>query len=464
LALRSWLENCREFFRDRLWQDEGRGPGAIYAIKGLRILTLAFRGLVLNRSLIRASALAYATVLALVPVLALLFAFWKGLGLQRLLAADLLERLAPGSQEFAREIIQYIGTTQVASLGLFGVVALLAILVVVMTNVERAFNETWHVSHTRPWERKLSDYLSIFLIFPILMAGTISVSSSFLGHPEIRRVFSDFLPPPLYSATSGLVHLGLLWLGFTFIYLVMPNAHVRFASALTGAVVGGTLWQAAQWIFIWFQSMATYYNAIYGALYNLLFLFIWMFWSWLIVLFGTEVAFAHQHLGRLSKGFRFAPARAEPVDEYLALAALVEISVRFTRREPPLSLEELTLGLASSDNLAARVVQSLKDCDLVLEVVSPNPRVPPGFIPSMPLDQITVREVLECLRHARGTALAQALGGEPHLASLLQRLLEDPQPSQWQSLSLQDLVKLLKEGGMSVAATVKPNQPESGSD
>ncbi len=456
--MRSSSTQLRDFFRNRLWQDEGWGPWTIHALKGLRIFILAGRGLGSNRSLVRASALAYATILALVPLLALLFAVWKGMGLQRLLAATLLERLAPGSQELVVQIIKYIETTQVASLGLFGVVALLAILVVVMTNVERAFNETWHVSQTRPWERKLSDYLSIFLIFPILIAGTVSVSSSFLGHPEIRRLLSDILPAPFYSATSGLVHLGLLWLGFTFIYLVMPNTQVRFVSAVIGAVVGGTLWQAAQWIFIWFQGMATYYNAIYGALYHLLFLFIWLFWSWLIVLFGTEVAFAHQNLQRLSKRFFLSPSPPEPVDEYLALAALVDISARFTNREPPLSLEDLAQMLPSGNNLAHRVLQSLKDCDLVLEVASPNPKVPPTFIPSLPLDQITVKEVLDCLRQARGTALTQALEGEPHLAALLKRLLEDPTPSQWQSLSLQELVKLLKEGGISGEAAFKPNQ------
>jgi membrane protein len=409
----------------------------------LRILILAGQGLLRNRALISASALAYATMLALIPVLALLFAVWKGLGLQRLLAANLLERLAPGSHEFVTQIIKYIETTQVASLGVFGVVALLVILVLVMTNVERAFNETWHVSQTRPWERKISDYFSIFLIFPILMAGTISVSSTFLTHPEIQRVMMGVFPATFYTFTSGLVHLGLLWLGFTFIYLVMPNTQVRFLSAFIGAIVGGSLWQGAQWIFIWFQGMATYYNAIYGALYNLLFLFIWMFWSWLIVLYGTEVAYAHQNYERIVREVRRGPLKAEPVDEYLALAALINISARFLNRQPPLSLEELSRVLPSGNNLPARVINSLKECGLVVQVVSK--KASPQFVPSLPLDQVTVKEVLQCLRQARGESLTQALAEEPHLAALLQRLLEAPVPSEWQSLSLQELVRLLEK-------------------
>lgn len=430
----------KDFSQRRLWQDEGWSPVGLFFLKGLRVLILAGGSLVQSRSLVRASALAYATVLALIPLLALLFAILKGLGIQRVLAGHLMDRLAPGSQEFAAQIFQYIENTQVTSLGVFGVVVLLLALVVVMTNVERAFNETWKVSQTRPWRRKLSDYLSIFMIFPILMAGVISFSSAFAGHPEVRRLLSGILPPAFYTATTGLVSLGILWLAFTFIYVVMPNTHVRLRSALLGGIVGGSVWQAAQWIFALFQGAATYYNAIYGALYHLLFLVIWMFWSWLIVLFGTEVAYAHQNLERLSRDFRRSPPPPEPVDEYLALAGLAAIGARFSQRRTPLSLEELGRLLPSGNNLAVRVAGLLQDCNLVVQVASAEPDNSPQFLPSLPLDQITVAEVLESLRRVRGEVLARTLEEEPGLAAGLKALVEGSRSYPLPSLSLQELV------------------------
>jgi membrane protein len=436
-----FVNPIKEFFCQGLWEDEGWSAWSLFLLKVLRLLILAVWGLGRHRSLVQASTLAYSTILALIPLLALLFAILKGLGIQRLLAAQLMARLAPGSQEFAAQIFQYIEDTKVTSLGVFGVVVLLAALVVVMTNVERAFNETWQVGQTRSLKRKLSDYLSIFLMFPILMAVTISISTNFLGHPEIRRLLAGILPEVVFAATTGLVSLGILWVAFTFIYLVMPNARVHFRSALIGGVAGGSLWQVAQFIFIWFQGVATYYNAIYGALYHLLFLVIWMFWSWLIVLFGTEVAYAHQHLEQLTLDWRRAPFRPEPVDEYLALAALLSISSRFYRRQPPLSLLELSQLLPGGNNLAARVARLLKDCRLVVEVAAPSPKDSPRFIPSLPLDQVTAQEALECLRQARGTALSQALNGTPQLTLLLERLLKTPSASSWHALTLQDLVK-----------------------
>jgi membrane protein len=430
----------RDFFQHGLWQNEGWSPAGLYLVRALRVLILAGSSLFQSRSLVRASALAYATVLALIPLLALLFAILKGLGIQRMIAGHLLERLAPGSQEFATQIFQYIENTQVTSLGVFGVVVLLLALVVVMTNVERAFNETWKVTQTRPLRRKLSDYLSIFMIFPILMAGAISISTAFIGHPEIRRLLFGMLPPAFYTATSGLVSLGILWLAFTFIYVVMPNTHVRLGSALLGGIVGGSIWQLAQWIFALFQAHATYYNAIYGALYHLLLLVIWMFWSWLIVLFGTEVAYAHQNLPRLSRDFRRSPLPPEPVDEYLALAGLAAIGARYSRRQTPLSQEELARILPRSNNLAARVTGLLRDCRLVVQVAASGAENSPRFVPGLPLDQITVKEVLDCLRQVRGEALAQALEEEPELAAGLKSLVDSAPSPQWQSLSLQELV------------------------
>jgi len=321
------------------------------------------------------------------------------------------------------------------------VVALLADLVIVMTNVERAFNQTWQVSKTRPLGRKVSDYLSIFLIFPIVMAVALSISTSFLSLPTLRHLFAEIMPEFFFTATRWLVSLGLIYLAFIFIYLVMPNARVKLVSALLGGVVGGTIWQGAQWFFIWIQGASTYYNAIYGALYNILFLFIWMFWCWLILLFGTEVAYAHQHLPRLTRQFRRAPAPPEPVDEFLGLAALVGISARFLHRQPPLSLDELAQILPRSNNLANRVTQVLQDCNFIVEVAPLKAAPSPQFQPALPLDQVTVREILDCLRQARGTALEQALEGEPRLVGLLQRLVETPSPSQWQSLTLKELVE-----------------------
>jgi len=435
----SLFSRLRNFWGQGLWLEEATGFKG-FSIKSLRILLLSLRGLLVNRSLIRASALAYLTGLAIIPILALLFAILKSLGIQRLLATHLLDHLAPGSKDFAFQILQYIESTQVASLGVFGIVALLADLIILMTNIEWAFNDTWQVGRTRPWRRKLSDYLTIFLILPLLMAVAISIATNLVSHPLIRRLLTGVLPEALMSTTAGLVSLGLFWLAFSFIYLVMPNTRVRFLSAIIGGLVGAFLWQGAQILLAYIHTKASYYNAIYGVVYHLLFFTLWLYWSWLIVLFGNEVAYAHQNLERLSEQRRHPAPTREPVDEYVALAALVAIAARFLRREPPLDLEELGQTLSNGDFLAPRVVGTLKDFGFILEV-NPTPADgPPRYVPAMPPDQISVGNVLTLLRQARGGAVAQVVAGEPGLAQFLRRLVAGPATSPWDALNLQELV------------------------
>lgn len=434
------LQGLKRYFSDALWEEDSGGARG-YLNRGLQIFILAARRLLQHRSWLKAASLAYSTILALIPLLALLFAILKSLGIQRLLAAQLMDRLAPGSHDFAMQILDYIEGTQVTSLGVFGVVFLLAALVLVMTNVERSFNETWQVPTTRPWMRKFSDYLSIFLLFPILMAVAISISSGILSQPDVRRLLSGILPAAFHSATSDLASLVLLWVAFTFIYLVMPNARVHFVSALVGGVVGGSLWQLAHYIFAWFQGVATYYNAIYGALYHLFFLVIWMFWSWLVVLFGVEAAYAHQNLDRLRQAWRRGEPTREPVDEYLALAALVAIAGRFAARRPLLTREELGRLFREGDSLAQRTVEVLKDCRLVLEASS-EAHGPSGLIPALPLEQVTVKEVLHLLRESRGADLARNLADAPEITGMLKTLLAQAPPSPLDNQTLKDLVQL----------------------
>ena len=430
----------RRFFGETIWQPDPQGRLAPWVYKSFQILILAFKDLLFKGALLRTSALGYASVLALIPMLALLFAIFKGFGLQRLLAAHLLPQLAGGSQDFARQIISYVETTNVASLGVFGVIWLLVALMILMTNIEQAFNHIWMISRARPWWRKLSDYLSIFLLFPILMAVAISLTTVLQSHPEIQNTLKFFIPETFFSAYNLLISLGIIWLGFSFIYLVMPNTRVRVVSAVLGGFIGGTIWQAAQWLFQWFQSSAPYYNAIYGALYQILFLVIWMFWSWLIVLYGAEVAYTHQNLASLRRHFVLTSSNDQDLDdEYLALVALLSIGERFYTGGAPLSLRDLTRLFNDQEKLAAGSVEILQKCGLVTAVASNGMSGIPRFLPSRPLEQIRVKDALSCLRHDRRLRLGRLLGHTNHFSNLVGQLVEQPD-SKWYDISVLELL------------------------
>jgi membrane protein len=432
------LQAWRHFFAETIWQPDPPGRLTPWVYQSLQVLILAWTDLLRKGALVRTSALAYASVLAIIPMLALLFAIFKGVGLQRLLAGHLLPQLAGGSQDFARQILSYVETTNVASLGVFGVIWLLVALMILMTNVEQAFNHIWTISRARPWWRKLSDYLSIFLLLPILLAVAISLTTTFQSQPQVNKFIRFFLPETFFSAYHLLISFGVVWLGFASVYLVMPNTRVHFLSALLGGLIGGSIWQGAQWLFQWFQASAPYYNAIYGALYQILFLVIWMFWSWLIVLYGAEVAYTHQNLASLRRQFDSPEHGLD--GEYLALMALLSIGERFYTGDAPLSLKELEELFNGRKSLAAGSIQALQQCGLIMPVASNEDSPSPQFLPSRPLEQIRLQEVLACLRQARRLKLGRLLGETNRFSGLVGEFVEQPD-SRWQNASLQDLLQ-----------------------
>ncbi|MBW1986735.1 MAG: YihY/virulence factor BrkB family protein [Deltaproteobacteria bacterium] len=436
----------QNFIQVTLWQYKATGLGQV-GLQVLRIGTLAVWGLIRNQAMVQASTLAYYTMLALVPLMALLFAVFKGLGLQHLLADYLLERLAPGSQDFAHQVLDYIENADVAGLGAMGVASLLLTLVLVMNNVERAINLTWGVTQTRPWRRRISDYFSIFLLLPILVAVAGTFSSAFLGLPEVQQLLTT-LSPGLYNfATSDLASLIILWVAFTFLYLVMPNTQVKLQSALIGGLVGGSLWEIARWLFIYYQSTkegTVYYDVIYGAFFHLLFLVLWIYYSWVVVLIGSEVACAHQNLEPLSREFRQPAAASEPVDEYLALAVLLAIARRFYLQQPPLSQKELRQMLVHDHNLTDRVMKSLTESNLVVLITGPDQENGLRFLPLRPLEHSQVEDILKTLRQRRGEAVSLALADLPQLTDAVKNLVENNTPTQRQALALQDVIRTLE--------------------
>ncbi len=451
----------RRFWSATLWQTEPANRLAAWGQLALQVLVLASKDLLSKGALVRTSALAYASVLAVIPMLALLFAIFKGVGLQRLLAAHLLPQLAGGSQEFARQILSYVETTNVASLGVFGVVWLLVALLILMANVEQAFNHIWQISRARPWWRKLSDYLSIFLLFPILMAVAISLTTTFQTHPEVQKYFNKFLPEVLVSAHRLFISFGMVWLGMSFIYLVMPNTKVRFLSAFFGGLVGSSIWQGAQMLFRWFQGSAPYYNAIYGALYQILFLIIWMFWSWLIVLYGAEVAYVHQHLPKLRQRHGPQPfLEQEPLaDEFLALIALLCVGARFQAGEPPLALSELAEVFHGQEGLAAQSVAALEQCGLIIPVANLSSDSSRRYLPKRPLEQMQVSQVLTCLRQHKRQKLTGCVNPDHSLARVVLQLCAQA-PQTWQDLTLRQIVERGSSAGPGSAPTL-PNPPEA---
>jgi membrane protein len=241
-----------------------------------------------DECLVRASAVAYVTLLSLVPLFALMFAVLKGLGVQRRLEPLLLSRFAL-DPEVTRQIIGYIDQTNVATLGALGAAALILTVISVLGSVEGSLNHIWRVPRGRSYWRKLTDYSGVVLLTPLLLLAAVAITSSLQEQSLLQWVLQTQYVGA--AAMYGLQFLPVVinTVALAVLYAVMTHRRPYWPGILLGAVVAGTLWHAVQWAYVALQIGMARYGAIYGALSQLPITLVWLYVSALIVLAGAEL-------------------------------------------------------------------------------------------------------------------------------------------------------------------------------
>jgi membrane protein len=262
------------------------------------------------------AALAYYTLIGLVPLLTAVFAILKGFGLHHEITPYVINTVGAGSPEVARQVVAFIDRTNVRAV--FVASVLVAVLAVfgILGNAEMCFNAIWGGVPGRPLGRKLRTYTKVAILAPLLLLVTLALTAALQRGTRTYAFFDS-----LYLGDAVLMGLriapyALLWISFTLVYTRLPNTDVRLRSAVIGAVVAGTLWQLAQWTYVTFVIRLVRYSAVYGALWQLPILLAWVYIAWLILLSGAEVSCAHQEV--VKRRLAGAPA---PADEDQPAAA-----------------------------------------------------------------------------------------------------------------------------------------------
>ena len=422
-----------------------RFKGAVY--KTLHISLYVWSEFWRDYSLLRASGLTYTTLLTLVPLLALMFALLKGLGIQRALEPLVLERLTAGSHALAERIIMYVDRIHIGSLGTLGIAFLFLTMILVLTNIEMAFNQIWEVERGRPWLRKCSDYLGLLVILPVAMFVAVSLTTFVKSHLVTQELLSISFFGRLYVYLLRLAPFFVMWLAFSFIYLFMPNTRVNPVSASAGGIIGGTLWQLSQWAYIHYQFGFRSYTEIYGALSQLPIFLIWIFLSWVILLLGAEIAFAHQNVAsyRLRKRWSTQPTANQ---SYWGLQLLLLVWERFEAGGPPPTVAELAERLESPLEETHALVSLLEKLG-ALKASGDNGR---DVLPARDMKHLKVFDLVEGLEGREYGVGGTATGGYGNVINkVLERVREEGRCG-IEGLTVADLSNRAKEE----AAKIRP--------
>lgn len=390
-----WLESLDHRLVAYFSRKDRPGEGlAHYADAFLQVLYVSLRSAIVHRLPFQANALTFISLLALVPALAISFSVAKGLGFSQALRDVIINNdFFSGQQEIFQRIIGYVDNTQVGTLGAVGVVALVLTLVLTISSVEETLNRIWQVSAQRSWPRKFTDYLSVLVICPLLVLAATGFWAGFSSHSLVRRFMDTQVIGEVAQYGPNMGPLLLLMAAFVFIYLFLPNTKVPWTSAILAGAVASVMWYLVQSLYIYFQVGVARYNAIYGGFASLPLFMIWMQVSWMVLLYGAELAHAH-HVVRHGPLPRFLTPPLSPAQrEALAMTVMVRIARRFYQGGEPWSQEQMAQALDVAQADVQSVVCVLEEAGQVAEVTHD------GLLqPARSLDTLTPADVLAALR------------------------------------------------------------------
>jgi membrane protein len=342
-------------------------------------------------------ALTYATILSLVPFLAVAFSVLKAFGVQNQLE-PLLDRvfapLGPEAAEVSRRIVEFVSNLKVGVLGALGVAGLFYTVISLVGTIESSLNHVWRVHESRAWKDKFRDYLSVVMVGPVLIFTALGLTASAQSYGIVRQTLA-LLPPIVMVVVTGVIPYVLFSLAFTLLYRFMPNTHVSLRAAAAGGVFAGVGWKLAGTAFTAFVADSGGYAAIYSSFAILILFLLWIYVSWSIALAGAVIAYLVDHLREEAmRGERFEGREGE------ALRTLVLLAERHAAGLPPLEVRDLARELGVPAAAVEDVVSACVERGLVL--VSAEP---PGVALARPPAMVKVAEVLD--------AVARVPPGEP---------------------------------------------------
>ncbi len=420
-----FARRARLFVTHDLWSVEAGGLPTFRAffLWASRILFIAIRGFRRDRCMFHASALTYITVLSIVPVLAFMFALAKGAGAYDDLVGGTimpwLDTLFPPGEAAAgqladaatsgagtgtsslrstiEQILDFVGKTDASKLGLFGLAILLWAVVKLLGSVEKSFNEIWDVSASRTLIRKVSDYLAIVVIAPILMLTATAITASSQSSDAITYLKETLHLGPMLDLFVRALPLFVVWIGFTFIYMCLPNKRMRLMSGLVGGIGGGTLWHLLMVAFFSGASSTANINALYAGFAAIPILLVWICFSWVTVLFGAELAAAHQKAPTY-RGSAYTGPLEKALEEMLALRALTIIADSFLQGGKTWNVEALSERMHIPELWLDEVVEHLVKGEILIRL---GDGMDDGVQPARALESIRVADVLFVLRGNR---------------------------------------------------------------
>ena len=367
---------------------------------------------------VRAMSLAYTTLLSLVPLMVFSFSILKGLGARgdlHYILHQFFRPLGNAANQLTESVLQFVTNMRGDVLGSIGLAFLVYTVIATIQKVEASFNFVWRVERPRSFARRFTEYLSVMILGPILLAVAVGLLAS-AQHSPFAQWLDAIAPLAWVMASLGqMVPYVIVAAVFTFMYAFIPNTQVQLRAALIGGVTAGIIWALVGQAFTTFILYSSQMMAVYTGFAIVLTTLIWVYLSWLILLIGAQLAFYVQFPQYLRHG-------QEPVEltgsarEQAGLSVMYLIGRDYGAGGTYWTCNALAAELDIPSTALSPVLACLERGGLI--VATENEQ----FLPARDLGQIRLISVIDAVRTRHSGRLMIDVRPVPSAVSVMSEL------------------------------------------
>lgn len=386
------------------------GKAGRFAVFQIKLWSHCARLLRMNRAGQQAAALAYHTVFGIVPLAIVTLLIFQSLprysDLGEKVRTLVYEQLHLTTIEYPSDdqekimltdhldgiVANFFKGVNKGSITILSVPIIIWAALALLSTIERAFNNIWHVARGRSFVHRVINYWALLTLGPLLLGAGIYLTTRYSALSRFQESVSSNVAQ---AVTAYLVAL----VAFFLLYLVLPNTKVNANAAVWGAAVAALVWTVAKWFFGMYVTKVIPYSQIYGVLGLIPLGVFWIFVTWLIVLFGLQLTFTTQHLSTLDAAEISAARKTE--ENFIANDATVinivrEIAAAFQNNQAPVSPESICSKLHIPGEFGEKILNHLVERRLVAKTSDPSV----GYVPARDPANVTLGDIAEAVAAA----------------------------------------------------------------
>jgi membrane protein len=378
------------------------GSPAAFALRVLRYPYAILRDLTRGQINLHAMGLVYATLLSLIPLIAFSFAILKVFGAHRDLEPVIFEFFRPvgdGAADLTQRVMEFADKVSTGIVGSVGLALLLWTLVGTIKKVEDSFNFVWRVELARGFARRITEYIGLLIIGPVLLVGFLGLTHVALDSAAAQVMRDVPFIDRLFALGISLAPYVMVATLFTALYKFVPNTRVALRPALIGGLTAGILWAAVGKLFTAMVLYTTRLTIVYAGFAIIVAALLWTYFGWLILLIGAQLSFYVQNRNYLRLGLTELKLSALEMEQ-LALKVMYLVGRGHTSGDTRWTTTSLSAELGLPGIAIAQIVTGLEKAKLVIATDKDL------LLPARDIGQISLREILEVARNQKSGHVA----------------------------------------------------------